>query len=70
MALEAGGSEVMGPAGGLAVMLAPVADVAAGFGFEGGRGAVAEAETEFIRVSLEQAPTMAAAPTLPASWSS
>ena len=60
----------MGPSGGLVVRLAPVADVAAGFGVEGGLGPLADAETGSIRVLFEQAPTMAAAPTLPASPSS
>jgi len=60
----------MGPGGGLVVRLAPVADVAGGFGVEGGLGPVAGAETESIRVSLEQALTMDATPALPASRSS
>jgi hypothetical protein len=68
--LGAGGREVMGPGGGLVVRLAPVADVAGGFGVEGGLGPVAGAETESIRVSLEQALTMDATPALPASRSS
>jgi hypothetical protein len=60
----------MGASGGPVVRLAPVADVAAGFGVEGSFGPVAGAETGSVRVSLEQPPTMAAAPTLPASPSS
>jgi hypothetical protein len=60
----------MGASGGLVARLAPVADVAGGFGVAGGLGPVANAEAESIRVSLEHAPTMAAAPTLPASRSS
>jgi hypothetical protein len=53
----------MGPAA-LAVRLAPVADVAAGFGVEGAL------EAEPIRVLVEQALTIDAKPTLPASRSS
>jgi hypothetical protein len=59
----------MGPAGGLVVWPAPVADVAAGFGVEGGLGPVADAETESTRALLEQALTIDARPTLPASRS-
>jgi hypothetical protein len=50
--------------------LAPVVDVAAGFGAEGVVGPVSDAETESIRVVLEQALTIAVTPTLPASPSS
>jgi hypothetical protein len=60
----------MGSGGGLVVRLAAVADVAAGFGVEGGRGAVADAETESIRASLGQALTIDAKVTVPASRSS
>jgi hypothetical protein len=68
--LGARGREVMGPDGGLIVRLAPVADVAAGFVVEGGLGPIAEAETKSIRALLEQALTIDAKPTLPASRSS
>ena len=64
--LGAVGAEVVGPSG-LVVRLAPVADVAAGF--EGALGPVADAETESIRVLLEQALTIDAKPTLPANRS-
>jgi hypothetical protein len=60
----------MGASGGPIVRLAPVADVAAGFGVEGGLGLLADSATGSVRGSLEQALTMAAAPTLPASPSS
>lgn len=50
--------------------VAPVANVAAGFGVEGGVGPVADAETEPVCVLLEQALTTDATLTLPASWSS
>jgi hypothetical protein len=60
----------MGPSGGLVVRLAPVADVAAGFGVEGGRGPVADAETESICALLEQALTTDAKLMLLASRSS
>ena len=60
----------MGPGKGLVIRLAPVADVAAGFGVKGGLGPVADAETEPIRVLLEQALTIDAKPTLPAIRSS
>ena len=52
------------------VRLAVVVDVAAGVGAEGGVGPVADAETESIRLVPEQALTMDATPTLPASPSS
>jgi hypothetical protein len=67
--LGAGGAEAVGPDDGLVVRLALVAPVAARFG-EGGLEPVADAETEPIRGSLEQAPTVDAKPTLPASQSS
>ena len=54
----------------VAVRLALVVDVAAGLGADGGIGPVSDAETESIRVLLEQALTMDATPTLPASPSS
>jgi hypothetical protein len=50
--------------------LAPLVDVAAGFGAEGVVGPISDAETESIRVVLEQALTIAATPTLPAIPSS
>ena len=68
--LGAGGREVRGPRGGLVIRLAPLADVAAGFGVEGGLGPVADAETASIRALLEQALIIDAKPTLPASRSS
>jgi hypothetical protein len=52
------------------VRLAPVVDVAAGLGADGGVGPVSGAETESIRVVPEQALTMDATPRLPASPSS
>lgn len=52
------------------VRLALVVDVTAGLGAEGGVGPVSDAETESIRVVVEQALTMDATPTLPASPSS
>ena len=54
----------------VAVRLALVVDVAAGLGVDCGLGPVSDAETESIRVLLEQALTMDATPTLPASPSS
>lgn len=63
------GAEAVGPDVGLVVRLASVAPVAARFG-EGGLGPVADAETESICGLLEQAPTVDAKPTLPASQSS
>lgn len=63
LVVGASGREVMGPAA-LAVRLAPVADVAAGFGVEGAL------EAEPIRVLVEQALTIDTKPTLPASRSS
>jgi len=57
-------------AGGLVIRLASVGPVAAGFGVEGGLGVVAGAEAEPIGALLEQAPTVAAKPTLLASQSS
>ena len=69
MALGVCGLEVIGPSG-LVVRLAPVADVAPGFGVGGGIGPVAFAETESIRVLVEQALTIDATPTLPANRSS
>lgn len=68
--LGAGGRDVLGSGGGLVVRLAPLAVVAAGFGVDGGRGAVADAETEFICALLEQALTIDAKLMLPASRSS
>lgn len=65
--LGAGGGELVGPGNGLVVRLAPVADVAGGFGVEGGLGPVAGAGTVSIRVLLEHALTMAATPAPPAS---
>jgi hypothetical protein len=65
----AAGGEVMGPGGGRVVRLAPVGDVAAGFGVDGGLGAVADAETKSIRALLEQALTIDAKLMLPASRS-
>ncbi|MDT5255273.1 MAG: hypothetical protein QOD10_353 [Mycobacterium sp.] len=50
--------------------LVPVVDGAAGFGAEGVVGPISGAETESILVVLEQALTMDATPTLPASPSS
>ena len=67
IALGASGREVMGSGGGLVVRLAPVADVAARLGVEGGLGPVADVATESIRALLEQALTIDAKPTLPAS---
>lgn len=52
------------------VRLALVVDVTAGLRSEGGVGPVCDAETESVRVVLEQALTMDATPTLPASPSS
>ena len=66
--LGAGGAEGIGPAGGIAVRLAPVADAAGGAGVHCGLAPVSDAES--IRVVLEQAPSMDAKPTLPASLSS
>ena len=66
LVLGASGREVEDTAGGLVVMLAAVADVAAGFGAEGGFGVVAGS----VRALLAQAPTIDAKPTLPASRSS
>ena len=54
----------------VAVRLALVVDVAAGLGAERGVGPVSDAETEWIRVLVEQALTMDATPTLPARPSS
>ncbi len=68
--LEVGEREVMGTGDGLVVWLAPVADVAAGFGVEGGLVPVADAETEPTRALVEQALIIDARPTLPASRSS
>ncbi len=68
MVFGAAGAEVVGPDGGIVVKLASVAPVAARLG-EGGLGPVADAETESIRGSPEQAPTDAK-PMLPASRSS
>jgi hypothetical protein len=52
------------------VNLALVVEVTAGLGAEGGVGPVSDAKTESIRVVLEEALTMDATPTLPASLSS
>ncbi len=62
------GPGAVGPDCGLLVRLASVATGAAGFG-EGGVGPVADAGAESIRGLLEQPPTVAAKPTLPASQS-
>src|SRR5450755_4405886 len=70
VSLGAGEGKDVGPGNWLVVRLAPVADVAAGFGLESCLGPVADAETESIRVLLAQALTMAATPTPPASRSS
>ena len=70
LVLGAGGREILGPGDGLSLRLAPVADVATGLGLEGGLEPVADADTESIRVLLEQALTMDTKPTLPASRSS
>src|SRR6516162_5589644 len=70
LVVGAAGGEVMGPSGGPVVRAAPVAEVAAGFGVEGGLRPVADAETASVRGSVEQAPSTVAAPTLPASRSS
>jgi hypothetical protein len=67
--LGAGGAEAVVPDGGLVVRLASVAPVAARLG-EGGPNPVADAEAESIRGVCEQAPTVAAKPTLLASQSS
>jgi hypothetical protein len=67
--LGAVGAGAVGADSGLVVTLASVAAVAARFG-EGGLGPVADAETESVRGLLEQAPTVDAKPTLPASQSS
>jgi len=69
VALGVCGLEVIGPSG-LVVRLAPVADVAPGFGVGGGIGPLALAETESVRVLFEQALAIDAKPTLPASRSS
>jgi hypothetical protein len=70
VSLGAGGGKDVGAGGGLLVRLELVVDVAAGFAVEGGLGPVADAETESIRVLLEQALTTDATPALPATWSS
>ena len=70
LVLRAGGREISGPGDGFSVRLAPVAEVATGLGLEGGLEPVADADTESIRVLLEQALTMDTKPTLPASRSS
>ena len=54
----------------VAIRLALVLDVGAGVGIGGGFGPWADAETESTGVLLEQALTMDAKPTLPASRSS
>jgi hypothetical protein len=54
----------------VAVRLALAVDVPAGLGAEGGVEPVSDAETESIRVLVEQALAMDATPTLPASPSS
>jgi hypothetical protein len=70
VAIGAAGVEAIGPDGGIIVRPASVGPVAAGFGLEGGLGLVVCAESESMTVLCEQAQTVAAKPTPPASQSS
>jgi hypothetical protein len=66
---EAGGGEVTVSAGAVVVRLALVGNGALGPGVDGGFGLVAGTGVELTTAPFEQAPTVAAKPTLPANWS-